>query len=172
MSKSVLHRAGCSVGIVRPAATKPRAGAKKGLRVLVATDGSDYSLAAARSVAGRAWPAGSEFRVISVADIVEAGIEPWYTDTGLLEELERLNWQHAQESIDAAEKILAAAGLAPVKEAFTGFPRAAILDDAERWNAGLIVVGSHGKRGIDRLLLGSVSESVAVHAPCSVEVIR
>jgi nucleotide-binding universal stress UspA family protein len=53
-----------------------------------------------------------------------------------------------------------------------GDPRAVILDTAKAWPADLIVLGSHGLRGFDRLLMGSVSESVAVHAHCSVEVIR
>ncbi len=54
----------------------------------------------------------------------------------------------------------------------TGDPRGVILDTAEAWPADFIVLGSHGLRGFDRFLMGSVSESVAVHAHCSVEVIR
>ena len=53
-----------------------------------------------------------------------------------------------------------------------GEPRAVILDTAKEWEADLIVLGSHGKRGVDRFLLGSVSEAVAIHAPCSVRVVR
>jgi nucleotide-binding universal stress UspA family protein len=173
VSKSVVQGAACSVGIIRTGvAADPAAGTRPGLRVLLATDGSDCSLAAARSIARRPWLTGSKFRIISIADVIEASIELWYTDVGLLEELQRLSREHAQRAIDAAEPVLTTAGLTTVKQAFVGLPRAAILDDAERWQADLIVVGSHGKRGIDRLLLGSVSESIAVHAPCSVEVIR
>ena len=47
-----------------------------------------------------------------------------------------------------------------------------IVKEAERWHARMVIVGSHGRRGFDRLTLGSVSEHVALHAPCSVEVIR
>jgi nucleotide-binding universal stress UspA family protein len=43
---------------------------------------------------------------------------------------------------------------------------------ADLWGADLIVVGSHGRRGVDRYLMGSVSEAVALHAHCSVEVVR
>ena len=39
-------------------------------------------------------------------------------------------------------------------------------------NADLIILGSHGTSGIKRILIGSVSENTALHAPCSVEVIR
>jgi nucleotide-binding universal stress UspA family protein len=47
-----------------------------------------------------------------------------------------------------------------------------ILDEAEKWKADVIVLGSHGRSGFDRMVMGSVSESVALHARCSVEVIR
>jgi nucleotide-binding universal stress UspA family protein len=53
-----------------------------------------------------------------------------------------------------------------------GDPRAVIVDHAARWNADLIVLGSHGFKGLDRLLIGSVSEAVLRHAPCSVEIVR
>jgi nucleotide-binding universal stress UspA family protein len=172
VSKAVVHSAGCSVGIIRGQDPAGPSASLRGLRVLLATDGSDCSIAAADSIADRQWPSGSDFRIVSVVDIVESGIEPWYTDVGLLEELQRLNNQHAQQAIDSAQEVLTSAGLTSSKESFTGLPKAAILDDAGRWNADLIVVGSHGRRGVDRVLLGSVSESVAVHAHCSVEVIR
>jgi nucleotide-binding universal stress UspA family protein len=48
----------------------------------------------------------------------------------------------------------------------------AIIKTAKAWDADLIVVGSHGYRGIKRFLLGSVSQAVAFHAPCSVEIVR
>ena len=53
-----------------------------------------------------------------------------------------------------------------------GPPRTLILDEAESWQADLILVGSHGYRAWERLLLGSVSQAVVSHAKCSVEVVR
>jgi nucleotide-binding universal stress UspA family protein len=47
-----------------------------------------------------------------------------------------------------------------------------IFQEAAEWGADLIVAGSHGRRGASRFLLGSVSEPVAFHAKCSVEIIR
>lgn len=57
-------------------------------------------------------------------------------------------------------------------EILRGEPRKVILDLAKDWPADLILVGSHGRRGIDKAILGSVSEAVAMHAPCSVEMTR
>ena len=57
-------------------------------------------------------------------------------------------------------------------KAVMGSPKGVILDEAERWKAGLILVGSHGYPTWERLLLGSVSQAVVSHAKCSVEVVR
>jgi nucleotide-binding universal stress UspA family protein len=53
-----------------------------------------------------------------------------------------------------------------------GDAKSVILDDAKTWGADLIVVGSRGRKGLDRFMLGSVSEAVLRHAHCSVEVVR
>jgi nucleotide-binding universal stress UspA family protein len=53
-----------------------------------------------------------------------------------------------------------------------GQPKEIILDIATHWHADLIVMGSHGRRGLPRLLLGSISQAVLAHAPCSVAIIR
>jgi len=54
----------------------------------------------------------------------------------------------------------------------SGNPKEVILEEAKDWNADLIVVGSHGRRGLKRFLLGSVAEAVAMNAHCSVVVVR
>lgn len=53
-----------------------------------------------------------------------------------------------------------------------GDVRETIIERAAAWDANLILIGSHGKRGIRSFLLGSVAESVARHAQCSVEIVR
>jgi len=53
-----------------------------------------------------------------------------------------------------------------------GPPKRVILDEADKWKADLIIVGSHGYHAWERLLLGSVSQAVVAHAKCSVEVVR
>ena len=53
-----------------------------------------------------------------------------------------------------------------------GDPKTKTLDHAATWNADVIVMGSHGRRGVQHFLMGSVSEAVVRNAPCSVEVVR
>jgi|SRR5450432_1530850 nucleotide-binding universal stress UspA family protein len=92
----------------------------------------------------------------------------------LLEQLMKDAHAHAGSAVEMAKTILAPTGICVVDDHSTpiGEPRAVILDTAKAWRADLIVLGSHWRRGLDRLLLGSVSESVAIHADCSVEVVR
>jgi nucleotide-binding universal stress UspA family protein len=53
-----------------------------------------------------------------------------------------------------------------------GSAKQKITEEAEEWQADLIVVGSHGYKAFQRMLLGSVSHAVAQHAKCSVEIVR
>ena len=53
-----------------------------------------------------------------------------------------------------------------------GIPHTEIVDAAKDWPADLIVVGSHGRGGVRRALLGSVADGVVRHAPCPVLVVR
>jgi nucleotide-binding universal stress UspA family protein len=63
-------------------------------------------------------------------------------------------------------------GFRPTTAVKEGDPRTEIINMASEWHADLIMVGSHGRTGLDRLLMGSVSEAVARHAPCSVQIVR
>ncbi len=53
-----------------------------------------------------------------------------------------------------------------------GSPKEVIVDEAEQWDADLIVVESHGYGNVEKFVLGPVSQAVASHAPCSVEIVR
>ena len=156
VARSVMASAPCTVQIVRD---QPQAQAQAHTldsprRVLLATDGSETSLAAATALAGRPWPEGSEFKIVTVE-------EPWLirpTSTIL--------------NVNRAAEVLAAAGLKATEAVLSGNPRDVILEEAKKWDADLIVVGSHGRSGFKRFLLGSVSEAIAMNAHCSVVVVR
>ena len=53
-----------------------------------------------------------------------------------------------------------------------GDPAPSIAGAARDWAADLVVIGSHGREGVDRVLLGSVAEGVARRAPCPVLIVR
>jgi nucleotide-binding universal stress UspA family protein len=160
VARAVVATAPCTVQIVRDAGEDHAQTLDSGRRVLLATDGSKTSAQAARAVAGRPWPEGSEFRVISVE-------EPWTIKSSRVR-----NEKEAQEAVSSAEQVLASAGLKATGAVLSGNTKQAILQEAQKWAAELIVVGSHGRRGFRRFLLGSVSEAVAMNAHCSVVVVR
>jgi nucleotide-binding universal stress UspA family protein len=80
--------------------------------------------------------------------------------------------QPAHELVERIAQQLRDAGFQAQTAVEVGDVRESILDSATEWHADLIVLGSHGKRGIQRFLLGSVAEFVARHARCSVTIIR
>jgi nucleotide-binding universal stress UspA family protein len=175
VAKAIARLAPCSVELVREKAGHRNPASMK---LLLATDGSDCSLAAVKSVAARPWPEGTEVRVLSAVEyhlpFLQATLEPSFINPSAMEKLREEAMRRAQDAIRTAEEPLAAAGL-KTSEALSVLiesPAQAILDEAKQWGADLIVVGSHGHRGINRLLLGSISEAVAMHAECSVELIR
>lgn len=171
VAKAIARLAPCSVELVRSTTSA-------GMKLLLATDGSDCSLAAARSVAERPWPEGTEVRVLSVVEyhlpFLQATLEPSFINPSGMEKLREEAMQRAQNAIRTAEEIVAAAGLKTSESlsVLLESPQQVILDEAKQWGADMIVTGSHGHRGINRLLLGSISEAVAMHALCSVELIR
>jgi nucleotide-binding universal stress UspA family protein len=71
-----------------------------------------------------------------------------------------------------AAGMLCSAGFKVTSSIEEGDARNVILDHAESWHADLIMVGSHGRTGLVQLLMGSVSDAVARHAGCSVEIVR
>jgi nucleotide-binding universal stress UspA family protein len=175
VAAAVVRYAPCSVEVVR---AKPGRVPGAGKRILFATDGSETAALATSSIAGRPWPEGTEVRVFSVVEFflprMQALFEPPFIQSEQVETLRADAMKHAQEAVTSAAGVIAAAGL-KVSESVSvllGGPKKVILEEATEWGADLIVLGSHGRHGIDRFLMGSVSEGVATHADCSVEVIR
>lgn len=144
------------------------------MRILLAVDGSQCSDAAVDQVAQQAWSPNSEIRVLTAYDLpLPATPEAWAMPVAYLEEMDRAASDHAHAVVDRAVKTLQSKfGDAVSGTALAGPARTVILDEAEQWKADLIVVGSHGYGAWKRFLIGSVSQSVAAHAKCSVEIVR
>jgi nucleotide-binding universal stress UspA family protein len=172
-AQAILRHAHCSVEIVRAAPAKTSA-AGSGLKVLIPTDGSDCAEKALKSITSRPWPKDSQFRVISCPEFpMLLGDYPFFGGEQL-SDLTQASEDHSREAVQKSTSLLQNSGLTVQTEvtAPKDTPAESIVSAAEIWQADLIVMGSHGKRGFDRLVLGSVSESVAMHAHCSVEVVR
>lgn len=150
------------------------------MKILVAIDGSEASEAVLDTLRARPWPKETSVRVLVVAEPVyppppppagmmfggtgDAGTSLVEVNNRLLEDAQQLAKRSADGLRDRFSHVEALA--------VQGDPREAIVDSASEWGADLIVVGSHGRTGIKRWVLGSVAESVVRHAPCSVEVAK
>jgi nucleotide-binding universal stress UspA family protein len=147
------------------------------MKILLAVDGSASAEAATQAVAAQFSPGGADVRVLN-ADEWPAHIpqslsfaEGPNAASDLLDVRDERRRQ-GEEIVARAARRLQAAGVRTSTVVCEGDPRDAILGAAASWKPDLIVVGSHGRKGIDRFLLGSVSESIVRHAPCSVQVVR
>lgn len=141
------------------------------MRVLVAVDGSPFSEAVIEHL-GKLLPAqGQEILVMTVFPAVT-----YYQgfDRAMLDG-ERVMAQVKEEALEvvrAACEHLMAQGFEASSRVVAGDAAAMILNTAETEGVDLIVVGSHGRSGLQRFLMGSVSERVMRHAPCSTLVVR
>jgi nucleotide-binding universal stress UspA family protein len=148
-------------------------------KILVATDGSEEAELAATTAAILAQKTGSELHVVHVFGIGSVGppVYPEATDLqgeALEEEAEeRISEQRAREVLEeAVGKVRSAGGTVVEAHLLEGRTAPEIVALAEEIGAGLIVMGSRGRGGIRRALMGSVSDSVMRHAHCPVLVVR
>jgi nucleotide-binding universal stress UspA family protein len=146
------------------------------MRILLAVDGSLFSDLAISEVGARPWPAETELKIVTAFQVpITPSPEVWTISDEYYPALEQVAREQAQSIVNTAVARLRAAlpqSLSLTGETLNGPPREVILDEADRWNADLIVMGSHGYGPWKRLLLGSVSQAVVSHANCSVEVVH
>lgn len=147
------------------------------MRILLAIDDSASSEAATQAVLSQFQSTTTEVRVLH-ADEWPKDLPPSLSFAEGPAAAQAILGLHALRRHDAESMVagvaqrLRTAGFAASTVVPEGDPRHAILDAASDWSPDLIVMGSHGRRGLNRLLLGSVSEGVTRQAPCSVEIVR
>ena len=145
------------------------------MKILLATDGSAQSQAAIDMLKNFAFKSGDEMKIVSVVDMaVPMAIDIYGGYLPDTTEMEKTAREHAEkvlsETCERLEGICK--NLTVTSDVLFGSPESRIVETAEEWGSDLIVVGSHGYSRWERLLLGSVSQSVVHHAPCSVMVVR
>lgn len=170
ISQRVLYEARCSVRIARSS----HKNFSEPVRLLIAVDNSSHSSAAVDAVCNRTWPEGSEVGLVTVVDTVMA-ITSNPTEPSILKWVDvadEKNWDQVRQIFEPEAEKLRASGLHTEVLIRRGNPANQILEEAHTWGADCVFVGAKGTRGIDRLLLGSVSSAVSARAHCSVEVVR
>lgn len=145
------------------------------MKILVAYDGSRYAEAALDEVLNRPWPAESEVRVVTAVEqpVFTLPQQDFEGYSPMTERIGASLREAAYRQIRAAvDKIEARGGLKASYEIRDGEAKIAILEAIREWKPDLVLVGSHGKSALERLLLGSVSHALVSHAPCNVEIVK
>jgi nucleotide-binding universal stress UspA family protein len=142
--------------------------------ILIATDGSKYSVAAATEAIGIAKRCKSNLIIITV--VHTEALSSMSPDTGYTqsqqEVIERQELQRAERNISGVKELAEKEGIRAEGIISEGRPYEAIAKAALEKNIDLIVVGSHGRTGISKFLMGSVTERVIGHAESAVLVVK
>lgn len=174
VSQNVLAHAACSVRVAR---FREDAGRLAGepVRVVLGVDGSADSAAAARALAGRQWPAGTEVRVVMAVDQRLSMALAYGPPVGVWAPALKPDGDdrsNARRVVNEVAKDLTRQGLLATAVVADGDPKKELLREAEQFSADCIFLGAKGHSRLDRFFIGSVSAAVAERARCSVEVVR
>ena len=143
------------------------------MKILVPVDDSPHSRAAIEFVKTMPWPGGLHAVVLSAArPVVGAYAAVYAAGGGGSETVFHERIKLCEELVARVEADLKAAGARTEGQVVRGDPREAIVHAAKVEQAELIVMGSHGRSGLAKLMLGSVASYVLSHAPCSVLVVK
>ncbi|MFB6184274.1 MAG: universal stress protein [Haloarculaceae archaeon] len=129
--------------------------------VLVPTDGSDAAAAAVAHAIAIARETGARVHAVTVVDVESVAIGPDYASPGTL--IESLKMAGTEATDDVAERVRAA-GLSATTAVQQGFPTQELLAYAEANDVDLIAMGTHGRTGLGRVLLGSTTERIVRRA--------
>lgn len=172
VSRGVLHNARCAVRIVR-LSTQAQS---TGLNVLICLDESKHSSHILDHLTNLPWPEMTRFKCVHVIPELDEKI---YLDpdcefaTRMSQQYDAIYRLQKKVIDEAARKLNETFGSKVASaEILIGETRTELLKCAKEWPADLVMMGSHGRTGLEHLFLGSVSEAIATHAQCSVEVTR
>ena len=143
------------------------------MHLILGVDDSPCSKVAVDFVRGMSWPGGTTATVVCALPLVVMAVpEAYLMMAEQIEGVRREQRARDQGHVEGIATLLTSGGLAAKGVVEDGDPRVALIEVARREHADLVVVGSHGRTGIPKLVLGSVASHVTTHAPCSVLVVR
>ncbi|GAB3318293.1 universal stress protein [Haloplanus rallus] len=139
-------------------------------RLLVPVDGSDPA-DTALEFALEEYP-DADITALSVTDPTDVGYGSVEAAPSTFEHLQRTAEERTEAVLEAARETASERGIELATETVIGMPSRAIVEWAENNEIDGIVIGSHGREGVTRVLLGSVAESVVRRSPVPVTVVR
>lgn len=137
------------------------------MKILVAVDPADTKFLPVIRAAEIARKEGAELTLMGVAEIVEAA------ETVIGVDFSQQVEEYVGKALQAAREAAKGVGVdAAIVQATGDSPAELVVDEAQRGGYGLVVTGTRGKKGVSRLLLGSVAGKIVTLSPCSVLVVR
>lgn len=135
--------------------------------VLVPFDGSEFSKNALNRACQLSKIDSAEITVMYVIPRYEEMVEFFMTAS-----IRSSLFQEGERIVSGAVSLSSTHGITVNKEIVEGNPAEKILESAKKMKNDLIVMGSHGHRGISKAIIGSTAEEVIIHAPCPILVVR
>jgi nucleotide-binding universal stress UspA family protein len=139
-------------------------------RVLVPVDESEQSLTALEYALG-VHP-DATFTLLHVIDPRDFRTYGGIEGSIDMQQIANDEWEHARRVVDEAREQAEAHGVSATTEIITGKAPRAIVEFVEEHDPDLVIMGSHGRSGVSRVLLGSVAERVVRRSPIPVTVVR
>ncbi|QQR59519.1 MAG: universal stress protein [Candidatus Melainabacteria bacterium] len=144
------------------------------MKVLIAVEDKEFGETIIDYIKKNNWNTDTKFKILHV-------IEPYELDEGV--DVTYLPFlEDTKEQARAAAKTLVNSLTIKLKDKFVncsiesdvaeGNPKEILLKEIEKWSADLLCLGTHGRRGVSKFLLGSVSQALASHAPCAVLIVK
>jgi hypothetical protein len=166
VTAKVIGYSPCNVLVV------PRLAEIKYKKILVATDGSKYSVAAASEAIGIAKRCGADLFIISVVPTETASPFDIVHSEMQHEMIAQKEFQDGEKNVNDLLVVARQEGVNVKGHIIQGRPYDVIVENSREEGVDLIVMGSHGRTGMERLLMGSVTERVVGNADCSVLVVK
>jgi nucleotide-binding universal stress UspA family protein len=172
VASTVLCQAPCTIRIARDHGPGPQ----RPLRILVGIDGSTGADDAAKVVAQRKWPIGSDIHLVMALDTTLCArpapvqiVGAPYTCESETDAQER-----AEQILESVKELIVAQNpaLTISTHVLYGEPKHVLLEEAERWGADSIFLGARGESQNQKQTIGGVALTVATRAHCSVEIVR
>jgi nucleotide-binding universal stress UspA family protein len=170
VAERVARHALCPVLLVRPGHTQLN-------QVLVGVDGSDRSDQSIQWLRQFPLPGGCQVQIVTVLPSVEEVARanlllPFGQSYRSAHSLAERQEHQIEKHLDTLADRLTDSGKQAAAEIRDGDPALELIQGAEENQADLVVVGSHGHSAVERFFMGSVSEKVLRHAPCSVMIVK
>lgn len=144
------------------------------MKILIAVEDEVYGMAAVDFVQRSGWTKNCDFKLFHAIEPLLVDNYMSFVPAPVLSDITEEHTKWAKALLDKLETKLkdGLEGGTIEKLVLQDFSKSAILEESKKWNADLIILGSHGRKGMNKFLLGSVSQTVAEHSDVPVLIVR